>query len=209
MSGLLPSLSERTAAPDSDPRVLPVGGEDFEETLSALSAETTRQLLAAVYDSPGTPSELADEVDTSLQNVSYHVDKLEAAGLVEPIDSVYSEKGHEMTVYGPASDPIVFVGDDDRTGQVERIVAEVAGAVGILALGGLAVQYGVERLIGGDATATGVVGPAGEVPGEGAVGEAIRLTFEVVEPGVLFFLGGLATVVFLLLYSQVVAGRRE
>lgn len=208
MSGLLPSLNDPVTPPDSDPRVLQVGSDDFEETMDALSAETTRALLATVYEEPSTPSEMAENVDTSLQNVSYHVSKLEEAGLVEPIDTAYSEKGHEMTVYGPASDPIVFVGDDDASRRAERVVAEIAGAVGVLAVGGLAVQYGVESIVG-SATGSGVVGPAGEVPGagDGAVGDAVRLTFEIVEPGALFFLGGLAVVVALLLYAELRARR--
>ena len=37
--------------------------------------------------SPATQSELADRVNTSIQNVDYHLENLPAAGLVEVVDA--------------------------------------------------------------------------------------------------------------------------
>jgi predicted transcriptional regulator len=110
MARRLPSRSD----PDVDavPRV--VGLDDAAENLlSALSSATTRRLLAALHDEPTNPASLADSADTSLQNAQYHLDRLESAGVIEVIDTVYSEKGREMDVYAPADQPLVVVAADE------------------------------------------------------------------------------------------------
>lgn len=187
MSGLIDRIQDRTATPDERLRVLPVDGDESDEVLDALASDTRRTLLRELFAEPGTPSEVADRADTSVQNVHYHLSSLEAAGLVEPIDTRYSEKGHEMTVYGPASDPIVFVGDRDLRPRVERSLSEVVAGLGVLAVASLLVQWGAERLVGAGAR-DAAVEPAsyGPTAPPGSLG---WLVFDVVEPGVLFFFG--------------------
>ena len=90
---------------DTDPRVL--GLEAAGEVFGALTSETARDLLARLHDSPAPPSELAAALGTSVQNVGYHLDRLDAAGLVEVVGSRYSEKGAEMDVYAPTGTPLV------------------------------------------------------------------------------------------------------
>jgi len=72
---LLPSRDP--AAPDAEPRVIGVDSEDADDVLAALSAGTARKLLAELNETPAPPGELADRVDTSLQNAQYHLQKLE------------------------------------------------------------------------------------------------------------------------------------
>lgn len=99
---------------------VPVEGEqrtlpftDAGQIFEALSSETARRILAAVYDSPAPPSDIADSVDTSIQNVGHHLDRLENAGLVETVETWYSEKGVEMDVYAPSHVPLVIRADAD------------------------------------------------------------------------------------------------
>jgi DNA-binding transcriptional ArsR family regulator len=203
----IPRLSGESTArePESTPRVVRVGDEAADEVLDALRSDTARTLMAALYEAPASPAELAERTDTTVQNINYHVGNLREAGLVEPVDTRYSEKGREVTVYGPASDPIVLVGDEAGTGSVDRRLSELLAGVGALALASLAVQVVADRLLGGLPDATALVGPAGRNgAGAGADGATalVRLALETVEPGLLFFLGGLA--VFL-----VVAVRRR
>jgi hypothetical protein len=42
-----------------------------------------------------------------VQNVCYHLDRLQSAGLVEGIGSRYSSKGRKMEIYGLVTNPIV------------------------------------------------------------------------------------------------------
>jgi len=47
-------------------------------------------------------------VDSSLQNVGYHLSRLEDAGLVTVVGTRYSEKGVEMDGYAPTVGAIVI-----------------------------------------------------------------------------------------------------
>lgn len=141
--------------PDGGPLVLGVDDERADDVLSALSATTTRRVLAALHDDPAPPSELARRLDTSIQNVQYHLEKLVDAGLVEAAGTTYSEKGREMTVYRPADRALVFVAGADGPGEGgEGLLAtlkRLLGGVGVLGLASLA----VERLLGPAASRSG------------------------------------------------------
>jgi len=82
-----------------DARVVRFGSEAFTDVLDAVGSDTARGILVSVSQQPLTASEIADRVDTSVQNASYHLDRLTDAGLVEVCDTVYSEKGCEMKLY--------------------------------------------------------------------------------------------------------------
>ncbi|WP_254273571.1 ArsR/SmtB family transcription factor [Haloarcula marina] len=203
MAGLIDRLQQRTGTPEERPRVLDVDDADTDAVLDALASDTARALFRTLFEEPGTPSEIAARCDTSVQNVHYHVSNLEAAGLVEPIDTVYSEKGNEMTVYGPASDPIVLVGNRELRPRIQRSISDVVAGLGLLGLASLFVQWGAERLA---ATGDGVLGPASPTaPQTDPTGSLAWVVFDVVEPGVLFLCGSLVVLGLL----AVVERRRE
>jgi len=77
------------------------------EALEALSSGTARSILETLDDSPKTTSEIADVVGTSIQNAHYHIQRLEENDLVEPVETWYSVKGKEMTVYALAAEKLV------------------------------------------------------------------------------------------------------
>ncbi len=115
--------------------------EDVEPLLDALSSETARAVLNAIYDEPGTPSEIADRLDMSIQKVSYHLEKLEAEDLIAVAGTRYSEKGQEMTVYEPPDEPLVlFVGTPERKDSLKTLVKRLLPTVGVLALASVAMQ---------------------------------------------------------------------
>jgi DNA-binding transcriptional ArsR family regulator len=76
-----------------------VKDDEQTEILQSLSSETAQAILVELRDEPATASEIADAVDTSLQNAHYHLKRLSDATLIEPVDTWYSVKGTEMTVY--------------------------------------------------------------------------------------------------------------
>jgi predicted ArsR family transcriptional regulator len=61
-----------------------------------------------LHDDAMPPSEIAAAVDTSIQNVTYHLDQLQEAGLVAITDTWYSSRGREMDVYALKADPIML-----------------------------------------------------------------------------------------------------
>jgi predicted ArsR family transcriptional regulator len=84
--------------------------------LEVLQSDTARAVLAEVGDRRGTTSDVADRVDTSLQNAHYHLERLADVGLVEVVGTHYSSRGREMDVYARANDPLVLVGGDGGHG---------------------------------------------------------------------------------------------
>jgi DNA-binding transcriptional ArsR family regulator len=173
---LLPSSPD--VSPDSDPRLVGLDSEDADAIMAALSAETARVLLAELHDEPAPPGELADRVDTSLQNVQYHLEKLETAGAIEDVGTAYSEKGREMTVYGPADSPLViYAGERERAAGLRAALTRLFTGIAALAVGSLAVQelFGrsvLQRAIEG--ASPGFSAPPPETPtpddGESAAG---------------------------------------
>jgi len=200
---LLPSKPDTTAAEDAEPRVVGVESDDADDLLSALSSETARRLLGELHESPAPPAELAERVDTSLQNAQYHLENLEEAGAVEVVDTAYSQKGREMDVYAPADQPLViFAGDQEKSTSIRTALSRLLGAVGLLAV----VSLVVSALTGGDALPS--LGAGSDGAGEGAAaaahtptpvadGGAVASTgvVEGLGPGAFFFLGGAAVLV--------------
>lgn len=131
MSKLLPTRTEETVDRDGDASVLYVDDERTEAILSALSSETTRSVFCALNDEPLTASEVAEAVDLSLQNASYHLDKLREADLIEVVDTCYSAKGRKMDVYAVTTDPTVLVlGTEADRLQLRQAFERMAGAIG-------------------------------------------------------------------------------
>lgn len=141
MADLLPSIPDTSGANDGEPRVVGIDSEEADDVLAALSSNTARQLLTALHDEPGTPSDLADRVDTSLQNAQYHLGNLEDADVVRVIDTAYSAKGREMSVYGPTDQPlVVFAGTEEKETGLRAALSRLIGGLGAVAGASLLVQ---------------------------------------------------------------------
>jgi len=84
-----------------------IGRDDQTDALRVLSCDTAQRILAALTEEPRTASGVAAVVDASLQNVTYHLDRLCEAELIAPVKTWYSEKGKEMTVYAPTTERLV------------------------------------------------------------------------------------------------------
>ncbi|WP_224269094.1 ArsR/SmtB family transcription factor [Haloprofundus salinisoli] len=196
MARMLPSTPDTSAADEAEPRVIGVDSEDADDLLSALSSDTARTLLSKLHEEPDTPSGLASRVDSSLQNVQYHLKKLENAGLVGVVDTVYSEKGREMSVYAPSDRPlVVFAGRESESTGLKTALKRLLASVGILAAVSFVVQV----------VATGEIPFLAQTASEGADGgstvatsavETTASTAPAFPPGLAFFLGGLVVLAF-------------
>ena len=106
---------EREDEPKSDredsSEVLTIDDGGVKEVLNSISSETARRILASVHDSPKIPTELAEEQSMTTQNIRYHLDNLEEAGLINDCRVRYSEKGREMSVYEPSEPQVIVIGN--------------------------------------------------------------------------------------------------
>lgn len=107
MASVLPHQTPVDHAP-REQTTLRVTGDDPDAILEVLSSGTARAILGILGDEPGTTSDIADRVDTSLQNAQYHLKHLQEAGLVKPVGTWYSAKGKEMTVYGVTTEQLLI-----------------------------------------------------------------------------------------------------
>lgn len=76
--------------------------------LQTVSSETAQQILTTLDDNPATTSDVAEAIDTSIQNAKYHLEHLCEAGLVETVDTWYSKRGVEMAVYALSVEELVI-----------------------------------------------------------------------------------------------------
>lgn len=140
IDGLLPSFGEVNYSFDGQTRQLDLTTEKGERIFDVLSANTTRQLLFLLYETPKTPTELADELETSLQNVHYHLDKLETVELIEVADTGYSEKGNEIEVFSPSQEGVVFYfGAESYTSRIKDTLSRFVSTILLLLAGAIAV----------------------------------------------------------------------
>jgi DNA-binding transcriptional ArsR family regulator len=126
---------------EGEHRVLGIEEDAADDVFAALSSETARTILSALYEEPRAASDLAEVADTSLQNVRYHLEKLRGADLVEVVDTWYSSRGTEMKVYAPADASVVMFAGDENTGlSLREALGRLVGGVGVLGLASLLVE---------------------------------------------------------------------
>jgi DNA-binding transcriptional ArsR family regulator len=189
MARLLPSLSS-SAPDDASPRVIGLDSADADDLIGALSSQTARRILAVLHEEPASASEIASQVDSSLQNVQYHLGRMEDAGLVEVFETVYSEKGREMKVYTPSDKPLVVVAArESETSSLRDALTRLLGAVGVLGLVSLLVQFLLGRRPAQSAATSADSAEGARIAAETTATAATGLP-----PGLLFFLGGLVVI---------------
>jgi len=132
MSSIFPLRDTVTRDEDREPRLVDLDEETADEVFEALSSGTTREIFLALHREPQTASDLAEETDTSVQNVQYHLGKLDDAALVEVVDTWYSERGTEMSVYGPQDDSLVLFAGRDKQSTLRSLLDRVAGVFAVL-----------------------------------------------------------------------------
>lgn len=194
MTSITRLLSRRQSAKsiqqqrDAEPTVLAIDDESADEIFNALSSATTRSILTSLYMKPKTASEIGDEVDTSLQNVDYHLTKLKENELIEVADTWYSDQGKEMKVYTPSDEALVLFAGEDLTQST--VLSSIKNLIGVVAAFSI-VSVLVDQLFRQFASSSSPISAgAGQSSGE--------VTTYMLPPGAIFFLGTLfAVVVFL------------
>jgi DNA-binding transcriptional ArsR family regulator len=207
MSRLFPFRSAVDLPTDREPRLVELSDETAEDVFDALSSQTARTMLAALYEKPHTASDLADLADTSVQNAQYHLKKFTAAGLIEVVDTWYSNRGAEMKVYAPVDESLVVFAGQEKESSFRTLLSRFVGAVVLLGIVSLALGRVLKLLSTPPASSGGGSVDRGQRPTppiEGANGttpppgtptmdpaQAADGIGAVLPPELLFFAGGL------------------
>lgn len=186
MGGLLPLRSSVSKEPENQLHLVEIDDEAADEVFAALSSSTTREILSALYDKPHTASDLSGDIDISLQNAKYHLEKLLDADLIEIAGTWYSEHGQEMKVYAPTNESLVIFATDESTrSSLQNGVKRIIGAVGLLGLVSLiinrVIQMFQESSMEDPNLSVKITGEMGDAAGSGIF----------LSPGAIFFIGGL------------------
>jgi len=131
MARLLPTQTDAAVERSDTPAVLSLDDDATREVIEALSSETAYDIFQLLNKTPATPSRIAEQLDQSVQNVHYHLENLEAAGVIEVTDTCYSEKGREMSVFVVSEDPtLLFLGTEDDRPGLKRAFTSFASLLG-------------------------------------------------------------------------------
>ncbi|AZQ16159.1 transcriptional regulator [Halorubrum sp. PV6] len=131
MARLLPTQTDAAVERSDTPTVLSLDDDATREVIEALSSETAYDIFRLLNKTPATPSQIAEQLDQSVQNIHYHLENLEAAGVIEVTDTCYSEKGREMNVFVVSEDPtLLFLGTEDDRPGLKRAFKSFASLLG-------------------------------------------------------------------------------
>lgn len=90
-----------------------INQDEVTDILMVVSSKTAQEILAVLTSEPQPASGVAERVGESIQNVTYHLNRLDDFGLITPVETRYSTKGREMTVYGISSEKLVIEFDSN------------------------------------------------------------------------------------------------
>lgn len=132
----LVSTRTEVSLPD-EAEVWDLASDEAGDAFEALSSETARRTLSELYDEPQTASELADSLDTSLQNVDYHVQNLRDAGLIEVATTRYSVTGNEMKVYAPSTNAVLLLSKESTAERIRSRIARLFSTLLLIGIGAI------------------------------------------------------------------------
>ena len=150
MSSIFPLRDTVTNDEQRGPRLVDLDEDTADEVFEALAAQTTRQIFLSLHDQPQTASDLAERTETSVQNVQYHLKKLQDVDLIDAVDTWYSERGSEMNVYAPTDESLVLFAGRDKKRSLRSLVNKFLGFASVLVpssllAGWVASQAGTEE----------------------------------------------------------------
>lgn len=140
--------TERQTEASDRSQILDLECEEANDVFDALSSETARVTLNALYDEPQTASELANRLEQSIQNVKYHLENLQDADLIEVGAITYSDTGNEMKVYEPTGTAVVLVSSEGTKSRLQSVISQVLGAVILLGIAVVALRQLFVDIIG-------------------------------------------------------------
>lgn len=111
LASIFPFTNDRVSTNPTNREIVGIADNRADVLFEALGSETARDILAQLIQEPQTASGLTETTDTSLQNIHYHLTKLDDAEAIEEVAVEYSSRGREMSVYAATCQPRLLVYD--------------------------------------------------------------------------------------------------
>ncbi|NLM81658.1 MAG: helix-turn-helix transcriptional regulator [Candidatus Methanoculleus thermohydrogenotrophicum] len=156
--------------------ILQPGDERAQKIARAMASQTANAVIQAFGDGPMTSSEVARQMGIPITTAAYHIENLLDAGLLEIMETRWSEKGREVKVYGLTDQVLIIAPPESDLKSVLKKYAMLFGIVVLASLGLWALLPAVLPAPGGMAPEPRLAGGGGEeisafrTPLEGAAG---------------------------------------
>ncbi|MDK2990250.1 MAG: hypothetical protein PWR16_1779 [Methanoculleus sp.] len=141
--------------------VIQPGDERAQKIARAMASQTANAIIQAFGGGPLTSSEVARQMKIPITTASYHIENLLGAGLLEVMETRWSEKGREVKVYGLANQVLIIASPASDLRSVLQKYATLFGVVVLASLGLWAILPAVLPL-GGFSPAPRLVSENGE-----------------------------------------------
>ncbi|WP_292392641.1 ArsR/SmtB family transcription factor [Methanoculleus sp. UBA303] len=115
--------------------VIQPGDERAQKIARAMASQTANAVIQAFGGGPLTSSEVARAMAIPITTASYHIENLLNAGLLEVMETRWSEKGREVKVYGLANQVLIIAPPVSDLRSVLKKYATLFGVVVLASLG--------------------------------------------------------------------------
>jgi len=119
----------------NDVVVVQPGDERAQKIARAMASQTANAIIQAFGGGPLTSSEVARQMKIPITTASYHIENLLDAGLLEVMETRWSEKGREVKVYGLANQVLIIASPASDLRSVLQKYAMLFGVVILASLG--------------------------------------------------------------------------
>jgi len=115
--------------------VIQPGDERAQKIARAMASQTANAVIQAFGGGPLTSSEVSRQMAIPITTASYHIENLLDAGLLEVMETRWSEKGREVKVYGLTNQVFIIAPPISDLRSVLQKYATLFGIVVLSSLG--------------------------------------------------------------------------
>ena len=184
--------------------VLRPGDDQAKLIARAMASQTASDILGVLRGGEYTSSEIADQLSIPITTVTYHIENLARANLIEVAKTRWSPKGREVKVYG-LRDQVVIVAPG--TQDIRALLLKYASVFAVLIFASIMMSVFAPLALQADGGATSedmqvLRSPLPEKAGAGEEVSPERLAFQ--SATFAFFLGGTIIILVFLTYELLV-----
>jgi DNA-binding transcriptional ArsR family regulator len=115
--------------------VIQPGDERAQKIARAMASQTANAVIQAFGSGPLTSSQVARQMKIPIATASYHIENLLDVGLLEVMETRWSEKGREVKVYGLTNQVLIIASPVSDLRSVLQKYATLFGIVVLASLG--------------------------------------------------------------------------
>jgi DNA-binding transcriptional ArsR family regulator len=189
--------------------VMSLEDENSRKLAKVLSNETAIKVLNKLAEKRHSATELAKLLSIPVSTMQYNLDLLKESGMIKETAYRYSEKGKRVSYYEPVKKFIIIAPEKEKTSVLNMIKNNIMIPVSLLlaAVVGLGLQpfFNMQQP---ESLAAGVAVKAAECIGGDPYGEcgtplAAITAPATIEPWLIFLIGGIVTIIIMLLLSYI------